>query len=72
MELEHRLIKLEFRTDNHEEEIKDLRDISKVLKESLQAIERNMLQIKWITAGAGGILLAQSVGIDTIIKALLT
>lgn len=68
--LEHRVIKLEFRTDNHEEDLKDLRDTSKLLKESLQAIEKNMLQIKWITAGAGGAFMAQSLGITNLIKAI--
>jgi uncharacterized coiled-coil protein SlyX len=70
MELEHRLIKLEFRTDIHEDELKDLRDISKLLKESLQGIERNMLQIKWITAGAVGVMLAQSMGVSSLLKAI--
>lgn len=69
--LEHRVIKLELRVDNHEEELKKLSDISDSLQKSLVGIEKTLAQIKWIAIGAVLTLVANEVGIIKILKTML-
>lgn len=69
--LEHRVIKLELRVDNHEEDLKKLSDISNSLKQSLAGIEKTLAQIKWIAIGVVITLVANEVGMIKVIKAFL-
>lgn len=69
--LEHRVIKLELRVDNHEEELKKLSDISDSLQKSLVGIEKTLAQIKWIAIGAVLTLVANEIGIIKILKTML-
>ncbi len=71
MELEHRVIKLELRVDDHADDLKRLQDISDSLKKSLQGIEKTLAQIKWIAIGSIVTLLANEVGIIKILKQLI-
>lgn len=71
MELEHRVIKLELRVEDHAEDLKRLQDISESLKKSLIGIEKTLAQIKWIATGAVVVILAQSMGLDKVIKLFL-
>lgn len=71
MELEHRVIKLELRVDDHAEELKKLQDISSDLRKSLAGIEKTLAQIKYLAMGAVAVVVAQSVGIDKAIKLFL-
>jgi uncharacterized coiled-coil protein SlyX len=71
MELEHRVIKLELRVDDHQEELKKLQDISSDLRTSLAGIEKTLAQIKYLAMGAVAVVVAQSVGIDKAIKLFL-
>jgi uncharacterized coiled-coil protein SlyX len=71
MELEHRIIKLELRVEDHAEDLKRLQDISESLKKSLIGIEKTLAQIKWIATGAVVVILAQSMGLDKVIKLFL-
>jgi uncharacterized coiled-coil protein SlyX len=71
MELEHRIIKLELRVEDHAEDLKRLQDISESLKKSLIGIEKTLAQIKWIATGAVVVILAQSMGIDKVVKLFL-
>lgn len=71
MELEHRIIKLELRVEDHAEDLKRLQDISESLKKSLIGIEKTLAQIKWIATGAVVVILAQSMGIDKVLKLFL-
>jgi uncharacterized coiled-coil protein SlyX len=68
MELEHRIIKLELKVDDHAEELKKLQDISADLRKSLAGIEKTLAQIKYLAMGAVAVVVAQSVGIDKAIK----
>lgn len=68
MELEHRVIKLELRVDDHEADLKKLQDISESLKSSLAGIEKTLAQIKWIATGAVVAVFGQAMGLDKIIK----
>lgn len=71
MELEHRIIKLELRVEDHAEDLKRLQDISESLKKSLIGIEKTLSQIKWIATGAVVVILAQTIGLDKAIKLFL-
>ncbi len=71
MELEHRVIKLELRVDNHEEDLKKLSDISESLRSSLVSIEKTLAQIKWLAAGAIIAIFGQAMGIEKILKLFL-
>ena len=72
MELEHRIIKLELRVEDHAEDLNRLQDISDSLKKSLAGIEKTLAQIKWIATGAVVALLGQTIGLDKVIKLLLS
>jgi uncharacterized coiled-coil protein SlyX len=71
MELEHRIIKLELRVDDHQEELKKLQDISSDLRKSLAGIEKTLAQIKYLAMGAVAVVVAQSIGIDKALKLLM-
>lgn len=71
MELEHRVIKLELRVEDHAEELKKLQDISADLRTALTSIERTLTQIKWLATGVAAAMVAQSMGIDKLLKALI-
>lgn len=71
MELEHRVIKLELRMDDHADDLKKLQDISQDLRTSLSGIEKTLSQIKWIATGASVVVLAQSIGLDKALKLIL-
>lgn len=71
MELEHRVIKLELRVDNHQEDLKKLSDISRALQSSLVSIEKTLAQIKWLAAGAIIAIFGQALGMEKILKLFL-
>jgi hypothetical protein len=68
--LETRVVRLEVTTDNHAEDIKELRKSSVDLTKALGAIEKTLAQIKYIAVGALAVVIAQSVGIDKAFKFL--
>lgn len=68
MELEHRIIKLELRVEDHAEELKKLQDISSDLRKSLAGIEKTLAQIKYLAMGAVAVVVAQSMGLDKALK----
>lgn len=70
-QLEHRVIKLELRVEDHADDLKRLQDISDSLKKSLAGIEKSLAQIKWIAIGVVITLVANEVGIVKVMKALL-
>lgn len=70
-QLEHRVIKLELRVDNHEEDLKKLSDISEALRSSLVSIEKTLAQIKWLASGAVIAIFGQAMGMDKILKLFL-
>lgn len=72
MELEHRVIKLELRVDDHEADLQKLQDISDSLKQSLAGIEKTLAQIKWIATGAVVAIAGQAMGFDKVIKVLFS
>lgn len=70
-QLEHRVIKLEFVTDTHEQELRELRDTSKQLSQTLAGIQTNLQQIKWMASGAALVFIANEMGLMAALKTLL-
>lgn len=68
MELEHRVIKLELQTENHAEELKELRTTSKALSSSLSGIEKALQQIKWLAMGGASVVFARELGAEKLFK----
>lgn len=66
--IEHRVIKLELKVDDHANELKKLQDISSVLSASLSSIEKTLNQIKYLATGAVLVILAQTMGISNVLK----
>lgn len=69
--LEHRVIKLELRVEDHADDLKRLQDISDSLKKSLAGIEKTLAQIKWIAIGIIAAYTFQTLGFEKLIKAFL-
>ena len=69
--IEHRVIKLELRVQDHAEELKKLQDISTDLRKSLSGIEKSLNQIKYLAMGAIFVILSQAIGITNVLKAIV-
>ena len=67
-QLETRVVRLEVLSDNHSEDIKELRDTTIDLKSTMHSIEKNLSQIKYIAIGALIVIVAQTIGLDKAIK----
>jgi uncharacterized coiled-coil protein SlyX len=68
--LENRVVRLEVKTDNHEEDIRELRETSIDLKTTMHSIEKSLNQIKYLAIGALAVVIAQTIGLDKAIKLL--
>lgn len=68
--IEERILRLEYRMDDHQAELQKLGDISESLKKSLEGIEKTLYQIKWLAVGAFVGLFVQSIGLDKALKLL--
>jgi uncharacterized coiled-coil protein SlyX len=69
-DLENRVVKLEVTTDNHAEDIKELRATSADLKLTLHAIEKSLNQIKYLAIGALAVVILQTAGVEKVIPLL--
>jgi uncharacterized coiled-coil protein SlyX len=70
-ELESRVVRLEVRTDDHSEDIKELRNTTVCLQETMTSIEKNLNQIKYVVVGALAVLIVQSFGLEKAIKLIM-
>lgn len=70
LSIDQRVLKLELIVDGHKEDLKELRDSAKMLSKSLEAIEKTLQQIKWLTIGGALVLVANEIGIIKVIKSL--
>ena len=66
--LENRVVRLEVKTDNHEDDIRELRETSIDLKTTMHSIEKSLNQIKYLAIGALAVVIAQTIGLDKAIK----
>ncbi len=70
-QIEHRVIKLELKVEDHATELKKLQDISVDLRSSLSGIEKTLNQIKYLAIGAVLVITAQSVGVTNVLKLII-
>jgi hypothetical protein len=70
-QIEHRVIKLELKVEDHADELKKLQDISTDLRNSLTGIEKTLNQIKYLAMGAVFVVLSQSMGITNVLKLII-
>ena len=68
--IDQRLLKLELIVEGHKEDLKELRDSAKMLSKSLEAIEKTLQQIKWLTIGGALVLVANEIGFIKVLKSL--
>lgn len=66
--LENRVVRLEVKTDNHEDDIKELRKSATDLSKAMASIEKNLSQIKYLAIGALAVVVAQTLGLEKVIK----
>lgn len=70
-QIEHRVIKLELKVEDHADELKKLQDISADLRSSLSGIEKTLNQIKYLAMGAVLVVLTQAMGITNVLKMIV-
>lgn len=70
LSIDQRVLKLELIVDGHKEDLKELRDSAKMLSKSLEAIEKTLQQIKWLTIGGALVLVANEIGFIKVLKSL--
>jgi len=70
-QIEHRVIKLELKVEDHADELRKLQDISTKLSNSLTGIENTLNQIKYLAIGAVLVVLSQAIGITNVIKLII-
>jgi len=70
-QIEHRVIKLELKVEDHATELKKLQDISVDLRTSLSGIEKTLNQIKYLAIGAVLVILSQSIGVTNVLKLII-
>ena len=70
-ELQSRIVRLEVITEGHEQEIKELGKSSKELKDTLEAVQKTLDQIKYIALGALIMVIAQSMGLTKTLELFL-
>ena len=66
-----RLLKLEIIVEGHQEDLKELGDTSKMLKEALDGIKATLQQIKWLAVGGAIVFVSNEVGIIKVLKTLM-
>lgn len=69
--IEHRVIRLELKADEHEEELTDLRATSKILSSSLSGIEKTLHQLKWLAMGGALVMFGKELGVEKVLAILL-
>jgi hypothetical protein len=70
-DLEIRVVKLENKTDNHDEDIREIRSENKRLDASLVSINKTLEQIKYTILGAVSFLVLQNMGLTDFLKKVI-
>lgn len=68
--LEPRVSKLEWRVDNHSNQLTRLHNATSELREELHNINKSLLQIKWLVIGGGAVIVGESLGLGSMMKVL--
>ena len=69
--IEHRVIRLELKVDNHDEELEELRATSKALSSSLHGIEKTLHHIKWLAVGGVVVMFGKELGVEKVLTLIL-
>lgn len=69
--IEHRVIRLELKVDDHDEELRELRSTSKALSSALNGIEKTLQQIKWLAMGGAIVMFGKELGVEKVLKIIL-
>lgn len=69
--IEHRVIRLELKVDDHDEDLKELRSTSKALSSALNGIEKTLQQIKWLAMGGALVMFGKELGVEKVLKIIL-
>lgn len=69
--IEHRVIRLELKVDDHAEELKELRTTSKALSSALNGIEKTLQQIKWLAMGGAIVMFGKELGVEKVLTIIL-
>jgi hypothetical protein len=69
--IDSRVAKLEFRMDAQEQKTEDLEDSQEDFGDSLKAIEKVLLQIKWALYGGGMVFAVNVLGLKEVITKLV-
>ncbi len=69
--IEHRVIRLELKVDNHDEELNELRATTKALSSALHGIEKNIHQIKWLAMGGVVAMFGKELGVEKVLTIIL-
>ena len=68
--LEPRVSKLEWRGDNHSNQLTRLHNQTSELRDELHNINRSLLQIKWLALGVGLVIVGESLGLGGMMRVL--
>ena len=69
--IEHRVIRLELKVDNHDEELNELHTTSKALSSALHGIEKTLLHIKWLAMGGIVVMFGKELGVEKVLTIIL-
>ena len=69
--IEHRVIRLELKVDNHDEELNELRATSKALSSALHGIEKTLHHIKWFVVGGVLVMFGKELGVEKVLTIIL-
>jgi hypothetical protein len=69
--IEHRVVRLEVKVDDHDEELNELRATSKALSSALHGIEKTLLHIKWLAMGGVIVLFGKELGVEKALTIIL-
>lgn len=69
-DIEPRVTKLEWRVDNHSNQLTRLHNTTSELKEELCNINKSLLQIKYLALGGAVILLGDSIGLTGLFQVM--
>ena len=67
---EPRVSKLEWRVDNHSNQLTRLHNQTSELRDELHNINRSLLQIKWLALGVGIVIVGESFGLGGMMRVL--
>ena len=65
-----RILKLEIQSDLHDDELKQLKDKTSAMADSLSSIQRTLAQIRWIAIGAAVALTAKELNLMQVFRFL--